>query len=108
MEKKYDRISFSSQENGNKSGIHLLYTISSLVCLYVFRGLKARMTCPPPPVLYLGIRTNIPEKKLYITNKPQVYCHFPVRKMMKNRTTSLYIILWRSWYVNDEGVSCWM
>ena len=32
----------------------------------------------------VGTRTYIPEKKWYTTNKPQIYCHFSIRKMMKN------------------------
>ena len=56
----------------------------------------------------VGTRTYILEKKWYTTNKPQIYCHFSVRKMMKNHAIFPYTNLWSSWYVDDEGVSCWM
>ena len=83
-----DSSSFSSQENGNKPGVYLLYTISSLVCLYVFRGTKLEEEGKSFWPSNLETRTNIPEKKLYIINESQIYCHFPVRKMICDRTFS--------------------
>ena len=84
-----DSSSFSSQENGNKPGVYLLYTISSLVCLYVFPGTKLEEEGKLFLPSNLEIRTNILEKKWYTTNKPQIYCYFPMRKMIKNHTISL-------------------
>ena len=80
--------SFSSQENGNKPGVYLFYTISSLVCLYVFRGTKLEEEGKSFWPSNLKICTNALEKKWYTINKPQIYCYFPESKIIKNCTIS--------------------
>jgi len=53
------------------------------------------------------IRTNMPEKKWYATNKQYCYCHFNATKLNMYAISS-FVHFWSSKYANDEGVSCIM